>query len=359
MAVRTYSVLDLCGNVSATFTQTITIDDTQAPVVTGTLTPTTVEGCDISALPAAATTVAQLEALGVTITDACTPDAQLTVQVTDGAPTGTCPLTVVRTYTVTDLCGNVSATFTQTITIDDTQAPAITGALTPVTEEGCDITSLPAAATTVAQLEALGVTITDACTPDAQLTVQVTDGAPTGTCPLTVVRTYTVTDLCGNVSATFTQTITVDDTQAPAVTGTLTPTTVEGCDITALPAEATTVAQLEALGVTINDACTPDAQLTVQVTDGAPTGTCPLTVVRTYTVTDLCGNVSATFTQTITIDDTQAPAITGTLTPATVEGCDITALPAAATTVAQLEALGVAITDACTPDAQLTVQVTD
>src|SRR5262245_66655626 len=103
MAVRTYSVLDLCGNVSATFTQTITIDDTQAPVVTGTLTPTIVEGCDITALPAAVTTVAQLEALGVTIIDACTPDAQLTVQVTDGAPTGTCPLTVVRTYTIPEL----------------------------------------------------------------------------------------------------------------------------------------------------------------------------------------------------------------------------------------------------------------
>jgi len=120
--------------------------------------------------------------------------------------------------------------------------------------EGCDATSLPPAATTVAALEAMGVTITDACTPDAQLTVQSSDGAPSGTCPLTIVRTYTVTDLCGNVSATFTQTISVDDTQAPVVTGTLNPITVEGCDATSLPPAATTVAALEAISVTRSEA---------------------------------------------------------------------------------------------------------
>src|SRR4029450_8835965 len=146
---------------------------------------------------------AELQALGVTITDACTP---LTVTSSDAAPTGTCPITIVRTYTVTDPCGN-SATITQNITVDDTQAPVITGTLAPATAEGCDATAAPPAATTVAELQALGVTITDACTP---LTVTSSDAAPTGTCPITIVRTYTVTDPCGN-SATITQNITVDD----------------------------------------------------------------------------------------------------------------------------------------------------
>src|SRR6185503_19468816 len=353
VVIRTYTVTDLCGNISASFSQTINRDDTTRPAVTGTLTAVTVEGCDVTALPAAMTTVTQLETAGVVITDACTPDAQLTVQHTDGAATGTCPIVVIRTYTVTDLCGNISASFSQTINIDDTTRPAVTGTLTAVTVEGCDVTALPAAMTTVTQLETAGVVITDACTPDAQLTVQHTDGAATGTCPIVVIRTYTVTDLCGNISASFSQTINIDDTTRPAVTGTLTAVTVEGCDVTALPAAMTTVTQLETAGVVITDACTPDAQLTVQHSDGAATGTCPIVVIRTYTVTDLCGNISASFSQTINIDDTTRPAVTGTLTAVTVEGCDVTALPAAMTTVTQLETAGVVITDACTPDAQL------
>src|SRR4030095_14701071 len=300
-----------CGN-SATITQNITVDDTQAPVITGTLTPATAEGCDATAAPPAATSVAELQALGVTITDGCTV---LSIQSSDAAPTGTCPITIVRTYTVTDPCGN-SATITQNITVDDTQAPVITGTLAPATAEGCDATAAPPAATTVAEMQALGVTITDACTP---LTVTSSDAAPTGTCPITLVRTYTVTDPCGN-SATITHNITVDDTQAPVITGTLIPATAEGCDATAAPPAATTEAELQALGVTITDACTP---LTVTSLDAAPTGTCPITIVRTYTVTDPCGNAS-TITQNITIDDTQAPQITGTLPALPVEGCDAT-----------------------------------
>src|SRR5690606_30924006 len=142
----------------------------------------TVEGCDLTSLPAALTTVAALEALGVTITDACTPDDQLTVQFTDAAPSGTCPVVVVRTHTVTDLCGNISAIFTQTIHLDHPSFPTRRSSDLAITVEGCDLTSLPAALTTVAALEALGVTITDACTPDDQLTVQFTDAAPSGTC---------------------------------------------------------------------------------------------------------------------------------------------------------------------------------
>ena len=88
-------------------------------------------------------------------------------------------------------------------------------------------------------------------------------------------------------------------------------------------------------------------------------GTCPLVVTRVYTVTDLCLNISAAITQIINVDDNTAPAITGTIATTTVEGCVATDAPAAATTVAALEALGVTITDACTPDAQLIVSMTE
>ena len=99
--------------------------------MTGSLTPTTVEGCSAGAAPAAETTVAGLEALagGITITDICTVDALLTVTHTDAAA-GTCPTVITRTYTITDACLN-SVNIIQTINVDDTQEPVVTGSLTP------------------------------------------------------------------------------------------------------------------------------------------------------------------------------------------------------------------------------------
>ena len=361
VVTRRYIVTDASLS-SSTYDQIITIDDTQPPVVTGSLSPATVEGCNVGATPAAATTVAALEALagGITINDACTPDASLTVSHTDALPTGTCPIVITRTYTVTDACLN-SVNIIHTINVDDTQAPVVTGSLTPTTVEGCSAGAAPAAATTVAGLEALagGITITDICTVDALLTVSHTDAAA-GTCPTVITRTYTVTDVCLN-SVNIIHTINVDDTQAPVVTGSLSATNVEGCSAGAAPAAVTTVAALEALagGITITDACTPDASLTVSHAD-APAGTCPTVITRTYTVTDGCLN-SVNIIHTINVDDTQAPVVTGSLSATNVEGCNAGAAPAAVTTVAALEALtgGITITDACIPDASLTVTHTD
>ena len=110
--------------------------------------------------------------------------------------------------------------------------------------------------------------------------------ASAGTCPIVVTRTYTVTDACGNVS-TYRQTINVDDTTPPAITGAIPVSTVEGCAATAVPAAVTTVAALEALGLSISDICTADAALVVTSSD-ASAGTCPIVVTRTYTVTDAC-----------------------------------------------------------------------
>ena len=357
---RTYTVTDECGNES-TASYSISVDDTTPPEITGGITDITVEGCDVTAatVPAPATTVAQLEALGLTIADICTADADLVVTYED-AVAGTCPIVITRTYTVTDECGNES-TASYSISVDDTTPPEITGGITDITVEGCDVTAatVPAPATTVAQLEALGLTIADICTADADLVVTYED-AVAGTCPIVITRTYTVTDECGNES-TASYSISVDDTTPPEITGGITDITVEGCDVTAatVPAPATTVAQLEALGLTIADICTADADLVVTYED-AVAGTCPIVITRTYTVTDECGNES-TASYSISVDDTTPPEITGGITDITVEGCDVTAatVPAPATTVAQLEALGLTIADICTADADLVVTYED
>ena len=134
------------------------------------MAPINVEGCTTADAPAPLTTVAALEALGITITDACTADATWLLLFKQQTSTGTCPLVVTRTYTITDACGN-SATVTQTINVDDNTAPVITGTMAPITVEGCTTADASAPLTTVAGLEALGITITDACTADANLVV--------------------------------------------------------------------------------------------------------------------------------------------------------------------------------------------
>ena len=310
------------------------------------------EGCTSADRPAATLTLAYLRSNGLTITDAC-GDGGLTVTSSDGAPGGTCPITIIRTYRVTDACGNFT-TAAQTITVDDNTAPAITGTLTAIAVEGCTAADRPAATLTLAYLRSNGLTITDAC-GDGGLTVTCSDGAPGGTCPITIIRTYRVTDACGNFT-TAPQTITVDDNTAPAITGTLTAIAVEGCTAADRPAATLTLAYLRSNGLTITDAC-GDGGLTVTSSDGAPGGTCPITIIRTYRVTDACGNFT-TAAQTITVDDNTAPAITGTLTAIAVEGCTAADRPAATLTLAYLRSNGLTITDAC-GDGGLTVTSSD
>src|SRR5207247_4773549 len=133
--------------------------------------------------------------------------------------------------------------------------------------------------------------------------------APRGICTLVIKRTYTVTDAC-NHSSVLVQTININDTTAPLITGTIAVSNIEGCDASAAPAAATTVAQLEGLGLTISDGCTSDANLVVSHLD-APSGTCPLVDRRTNRVTATC-NQSSPVVHTININDTTAPVITGT-----------------------------------------------
>jgi gliding motility-associated-like protein len=337
-------------------TQTININDTTLPVVTGTLSAVNASGCSVTDAPAALTTVAELEAAGLTISDNCTTDANLVVTSVDGTASGTCPISFTRTYTITDACNNAT-TATQTININDTTLPVVTGTLSAVNASGCSVTDAPAALTTVAELEAAGLTISDNCTTDANLVVTSVDGTASGTCPITFTRTYTITDACNNAT-TATQTININDTTLPVVTGTLSAVNASGCSVTDAPVALTTVAVLEAAGLTISDNCTTDVNLVVTSSDGTASGTCPITFTRTYTITDACNNAT-TATQTININDTTLPVVTGTLSAVNASGCSVTDAPVALTTVAALEAAGLTISDNCTTDANLVVTSVD
>jgi len=217
LTTNTFLVTDSQGN-TAKCSFTVTVLDKQPPLVTGTLSTITVEGCGAGAAPAAVTSVAGLEALagGIKINDACTVKSAIVVTSSD-VSTGTCPIVVTRTYKVMDASSN-STNIIQVIKVADNTPPVITGNLSSTLIEGCGAESIPPAVTSVAALEALagGIKINDACTIKSSLKVTSKDSY-FGSNPLVVTRTYTIKDACNN-SVTTTQIIKVADTTSPVIT---------------------------------------------------------------------------------------------------------------------------------------------
>ncbi len=268
---RTWTATDACGN-SSSATQTITVIDTTAPVITGVPSNTTVQ-CD--SVPGAASPTA---------TDGC--DSNPTLTFNESTVNGSCAgnYVITRTWTATDICGN-SSVKTQTITVHDTIAPIIAGVPADVTVQ-CNAVSTAATATA-----------TDNC--DSNPTVSFAETTATGPCAGSYVltRTWTATDVCGN-SSTAAQHITVIDTIAPVLAGVPTSTTAQ-CN--AIPTAATPTA---------TDNC--DSNPHVSLNESTVTGSCANSYVltRTWTATDACGNHSSA-SQTITVIDTTGPVLAG------------------------------------------------
>lgn len=344
-----FIVLDDAGNQS-TCSFTVTVSDNINPVL---VCPSAITAsCDLFEVPSY--DFAGFLAAGGSASDNCAIDPSSFILYSFGNNGLHCPETVVRTYRISDLNGN-QGTCTQTVLIHDLTPPVITGSLSAISTEGCSAADKPAPAPNISALEAMGLSVTDACSIDANLIVSSAD-VVTGTCPITISRTYTITDGCGN-NSTALQTITIDDNAPPVITGAITATNLEGCSAADVPVAVTSISALEAMGLIISDACTANVSLLVSSSDMV-TGTCPYLITRTYTITDGCGN-SATAVHSITIADNTDPVITGSLALLNTEGCSASDAPAPAITVAELEVTGLAISDACTADADLSVSSSD
>jgi hypothetical protein len=130
-----------------------------------------------------------------------------------------------------------------------------------------------------------------------------TAGLPSGSLfPVgTTTNTFEATDASGNKSS-CSFSVTVSDTQAPALVGVPANATVE-CD--AVPASA---------NVTATDNCSFSG--VVSSTETRTNGNCPsnYTLTRTWSTTDAAGNTT-TATQVITVQDTKAPLLS---TPANI-----------------------------------------
>jgi len=287
--VVTYTATDIAGN-TAVCTVTIVVEDTQFPVVVGCPTNQTVNND-----PGMCSAVVNLgipsvsDNCGVTsITYATTGATVMNGSGFPNALTFNVGVTSV-TYSIADAAGN-TVTCSFTVTVNDVEAPVI----------ACSNITQSAAAGMCSAVVNLGVTVTDNCSASPTLTGVRSDGQPINA-PFPVGTTtivWNATDAAGNAAQSCTQTVTITDDQAPAITG--------------LPANISVnndagvcgaVVSWTAPGVTDNCAGATIAQ-TAGLASGAvfPVGTTTVS----YTATDASGNTTvASFTVTVT--DNEAP----------------------------------------------------
>ncbi|WP_439151174.1 HYR-like domain-containing protein [Winogradskyella sp.] len=201
--------------------------------------------------------------------------------------TDNCPITVTRTFTITDNCNNTASAI-QIITVQDTTPPILTIPMDVTIECTEDESSNNTG-------EATGV---DTC-GDVTITQSDVETAACGNTK-TITRTWTATDTCDNITSAD-QTITVQDTTAPTFT-TPVDVTIE-CDVD--------VTDLSITGNKTDEADNCDTTLNATYIDVAAAGTCAneSIITRTWTLTDDCGNTT-TQTQIINVVDTTAPTFT-------------------------------------------------
>jgi hypothetical protein len=309
IVTRTYVIEDNCGN-TATCTQTITIDDTIEPnlVVPGTpcsslnssgqnLCLEDAENFDPTNLYASVRALYE---------DNCTPNANLVldVETNEDGPNSDCFWLFFYDFTITDACGN-EANCRVTYSGGNGDAPVLIDPAEDCSSldiSGVNECLLEANSFDGADLEADVAALYESACGDptgivAEL-IAVTPDPSNDDCSWTYTYTYEVTDDCDNTTS-CTVVRSGGDTDSPVITGTMAPLDVPGCTAGSAPSPVTTVADLENFGVVVTDNCADDANMTVDASD-SQSGSCPIVITRTYTVTDECTN-SASVTQTITI----------------------------------------------------------
>jgi large repetitive protein len=271
--IRTWTATDNCGN-SIMHIQTITVEDTTAPIWDQVMPVDITVECNVVPDPPAV----------VTATDNC--DTDVTITFTEVRIDGACidSYTLTRNWTANDNCGN-SITHIQTITVEDTTAPTWDQVMPVDITVECNVVPDPPAV----------VTATDNC--DTDVTITFTEVRIDGACidSYTLTRNWTATDNCGN-SITHIQTITVEDTTAPIWDQVMPVDITVECNVVPDPPAV----------VTATDNC--DTDVTITFTEVRIDGACidSYTLTRTWTATDNCGNETI-HVQVITVEDTTAP----------------------------------------------------
>ena len=323
----TYDVEDGCGNTLAGEQIVHSGGDQTAPTwttVAGNL-DVTIECSDAAALLAA-------QALIPIATDNCGGAVTVSETSTGAFVTGSCPNsgTYTNTFVATDGCTNSSVVYTQVITIIDSTDPTWVSAVgvLNVALDCNDVAGLAAA-------QAAQPTPNDNCSAIGNIIIVKTTGTfNVGACPNvgTYTNTFVATDECTNSSVVYTQVITITDNNVPTWTN-----TAGDLDVTLACSDAAGLATAQAMAPTATDNCSASVNITITETAGTfVAGSCPNAgaYTNTFVATDECGNMSGTFTQTITITDNVAPTGTAPTGMTAVDDCLANAPAFNATTAA-------------------------
>jgi hypothetical protein len=278
---RRWAALDNCGN-AAYHTQLITVEDTTAPVFTNCPANVAVQCADDEP--------SMVDASTLFATDNC--DGPVTVTFFSSDTTGIipCNYTITYTYEASDVCDNRSSC-SYSVTVHDDIAPVIATPFDYTVECNEDVFFEAA-------------TATDNCSSSV-FVAEMVDTAVVG-CVITYTRTFYAMDDCGNESST-TQTIIVRDTMNPMLE---------------VPADAEFQCNDDVVfaSASASDNCT-DSLTIIEAVQTINNGIdCEYTYIRTFTVSDDCGNTTIGV-QTIHVKDTINPTFTNLAGPYNVE-CD-------------------------------------
>ncbi len=274
---RTWTVSDSCGN-STSLVQLINIFDNEPPTFLLPSNVTIEDAAHLDSLP--------LTGMIFNVEDNCA--VADTSYVDDRTGLGGCEGEVLRTWIVRDQCGNETRQV-QTIVVADAELPVFKAPLDTMVVCQNELSDLRLTGTVSGVADNTGI----------QDTAYFDDMSRFNGCSGTVVRTWTVTDVCGN-QASATQRITLRDTIAPivAVSGDITLTCLE---------ELQGLDDINGIVLFTDDNCgLRDTSFTDNL---RMINSCSYVVERTYRVTDYCGNVDSA-TLLIRVEDQIAPAFT-------------------------------------------------
>lgn len=282
----TFTIEDDCGNI-AFWQATYTVIDEEPPMLVGlpAMLNDTIRCNDpIPPVP------------NVTVTDNCTPNLVAAFNETSGQGTsGNCSqfeYIILRTWTVSDSCGNVT-TANWRIVVRDEDPPTF--------EDPNDVTISCSDDPNDFDITGFITNVSDNCSPT--LDTSYMDVVIDSLCPngYTIQRIWQVRDVCGN-TANRIQFIEVIDDQAPVFVAPK--DTTLNCDQSTTPVVTGSPAM-------VMDNCDPAPVVTS--VDVVEAGECDntYTIRRTWRVTDACGNVTEQL-QIISVVDTIAPAFSST-----------------------------------------------
>jgi len=310
---RTWIAYDNLGN-SASTVQTINVEDTTGPEFS---------------VPADITIACTDDATDLTLTgnvmdaaDACSNEVEVghsdAVMTSDNACFGND--IIVRTWTATDACGNVTSK-DQIITFVDENDPYFTSVPDGITLACGD------------EIPFVDATAADACSA-VTVTHEDAEGEATCTGLNQIIRTFTATDACGN-SVSATQVITFADDEAP--TG-----SVEDASVACSEYDSNT----EYGAFEFSDNCSAAVTVTWEETSSTADGSAGcFEVTRTYTFTDGCSNAS-TAVQTISVYDDEDPVLSEVATEVVLQCGD--EMPAAPTATDNCSSVDITFVDEVT-----------